>query len=793
MRKFRFNLLILNVIFLLFSFLSNASADDRDLKMLAKNPEGTEFWLCFMKNHDDPEVVTEATRLHLELFITSDKDAVVTIEIPNLGFKETYKITKGTVRNVIIPASAQIKSSEVIEQRAAVHITSDNPISVYGLNRRKQTTDTFMGLPTNVLGTQYRVMCYNVSTQLSQFAVLATEDNTQIQITPLVNTMAGQRANMPFTIVLNKGDVYQVRGKLEILNNRKCDLTGSLVTADKKIAVFSGHQCAYVPDNVFACNHLIEQVPPILSWGKHYYIGTLKKRTKYTFRVLANLDTTKVFEDGKLLRILRAGDFIERQTDRSVQIAADKPVLVSQYSQGFRNGDSIGDPMMLLISPTQQFLKRYRFATPVNGSWEHFVNIVSPKEAISSIKIDQMPIDSSKFVQISNTRYYLAQIKVNYGTHELTGNEPFGMSSYGFGYGNDEYDSYGNIGGQSFIDYVPIPDTLAPTSENRKIKKDFEIVFRDDRPDDTGLKSISVIESSGLNFNIPKFDESAPQANLLISSNGDIKGGTAIIEAKDMRDNISYWALCYSYDQFANDFVFKLKKGRTVECGKEDGIIYSAFTHISRNVHTPDFVESANIKNLVGRQKSNPFSSGTGTSVGFGLGVSKRLFANIIGTIKLDAIQYNGEIISVLSTPTRNNIGQIVDLIENRSAELNGLNLSLGGFAEYYFKSYIYALGGISFSYSMSNSITLKNYVVSPPQYSTSPNGKENIETINEYTALSSFGINFHLGIGATIPVQDNLSIFGELALAPRLNSLSSDAAWGLTRYYSNLGIKIKL
>jgi hypothetical protein len=82
---------------------------------------------------------------------------------------------------------------------------------------------------------------------------------------------------------------------------------------------------------------------------------------------LASQDSTKVFEDTTLIAVLKRGEFIQRNSRKNIQITSDKPVLVAQYSQGMSNGDNVGDPMMILISPVQQYLKRYRFATPING------------------------------------------------------------------------------------------------------------------------------------------------------------------------------------------------------------------------------------------------------------------------------------------------------------------------------------------------------------------------------------------------------------------------------------------
>jgi len=239
-----------------FSKVKFDSVKKQNRYLRLKNSEGKEFWLCFERNFKNSRIPNAQTRLHLELFITSDVDTKVTIEIDGIGYKRTFNINGGTIRNIKLPPSAQVYSDEV-KERLAIHITSEHPISVYGLNRRFQTTDTYLGLPVNVLGKIYRVMGYDVSEGLmSQFAIVATENGTVVTIIPSVNTNS-HPAGIPYQIEMKRGDVYQVAARNE--RRGKSDITGSIIKSNKKIAVFSGHQCAYVPSTIMACNHLVNK------------------------------------------------------------------------------------------------------------------------------------------------------------------------------------------------------------------------------------------------------------------------------------------------------------------------------------------------------------------------------------------------------------------------------------------------------------------------------------------------------------------------------------------------------
>ncbi|MCS6808639.1 MAG: IgGFc-binding protein, partial [Bacteroidota bacterium] len=442
-------------------------------EVVAATSEGTEFWVCFQKNGQETELgkrdarVAQRERLTQELFITSSENAKVRIEIDGLLFRQETRVRAGTVISVRIDTAAQLRSSEVVE-RLAVHITSDKPISVYGLSHRYQTTDSYMGLPIEALGTEYRIMSYYKLTEglIAQFAVIATQDSTEVTITPKAPTLGGRQPDVPFTVQLSRGDVYQVIASAP-RKNQPSDLTGTLVQSTKPIAVFSGHSGAYIPVREKGYNHLIEQLPPVPAWGRHYYIGKLFGRTKSTIRVLAAENDTRVFANGQLIALLAAGDYYEDSDLREhTLITADKRILVAQYSHGFENSlDSIGDPMMILLTPTQQFLKKYRMATPIRGEWKHFVNIVVPRTGLSSLRIDGKPADERAFTPFGESRYSIAQISLNFGTHTFECNEPFGLYSYGFGYGYDSYDAYGNMVGQSFLALRAIPDTLPPTVE----------------------------------------------------------------------------------------------------------------------------------------------------------------------------------------------------------------------------------------------------------------------------------------------------------------------------------------
>lgn len=767
--------------------------EEEIVKKEIKNPEGKEFWLCFMRNHTDSPLKNKDNQLKLELFITSETDAIVNIEIEALNYQKQIKVPAGTVRNVKLNPLAQIRSSEVNEKGMGVHVSSDVPVTVYGLNRRRLTTDTFLALPNEVLGTEYLAVGYDIAIQLTaQFAIVATEDSTKVTIIPSVITRKNKKAKKEFTINLNKGDVYQVTSLPRPSSKEKADLTGSIVISDKKVAFFSGHQCAYVPENIHACNHLVEQIPPTKAWGTHYYIGRQQKRTNYTYRVLASENNTKIFEDYKLINTLNRGEYLEKVSDKDVQITADNPVLVAQYSQGFKNGDSIGDPMMMLISPTQQFLKKYRFATPVNGSWEHYINIVTPTKSIRSLRLDGKPIPRKKFKNFGTSRYSIAYIRVAYGTHEITGDEPFGMSSYGFGFGEDKMDAYGNIGGQSFFDYVPFPDTLAPIVD---IGEDDEgllnIFVRDDRINDKGIKKIQVISASNFSFYDTEYEPGTPQTNIRIDVADKNRNGSILLDAEDLAGNFQSYTICYNLDSKTGTFRYFVNEGNIV-CEVVPNFSLSLFTKNSYLSHSADFSSVGNLVTPGFFQDGSDFNSGFGGILSYGilpkLNISGRLFFD----------KFTGNIFAPDTITSRIRVGNdFIPLQEGTNLEIDSWNINFGLSADYYFNTRFYIFGGFRLNYLVSNDIIAERIIIRPQN---GVYGESNTNTIpfessegvplTSLEELNQLGFGAFTGIGVSERVYNNFSLFAEITLDNQISTFIDNNDWYLWQFYINLGIK---
>jgi hypothetical protein len=412
----------------------------------ASDSAGAEFFVAFQPN-------TAAGISNLSLFITGKQDTLGVVEIPGLNFTQVFAVQANKVTTVTLPSSAQSLGTNNVAH-LGVRVAAQNEITVYGLNQKQFTTDAFSALPVDILGLEYLTMSYQSTyTQYpSQVAVVGVYDNTQVTITPSA-AATGRSAGVPFTITLNRQDTFQLTG------SGTADLTGSIITASVPVAVMSGVDCANVPVGVVACDHIVEMMPPVTTWGKSFLTVPLATRLKGdVFRILASQDNTTVYLNGVLETTLNRGKFLEKVLTARTQIEASAPVLVAQYSPGQSFDNVVSDPFMMLIPPTEQFLNQYTLSTPATGFTANFVNIVVPSTAISSLRLDGASIDTTLFSSIGSSGFSGAQVPVALGSHAIIGDVPFGIYVYGFG----SYDSYGYPGGMAFQFINPIGDAYPP-------------------------------------------------------------------------------------------------------------------------------------------------------------------------------------------------------------------------------------------------------------------------------------------------------------------------------------------
>ncbi|HQW05831.1 MAG: gliding motility-associated C-terminal domain-containing protein [Flavobacteriales bacterium] len=406
---------------------------------------GKRFWTGFMQNGFGAQ--------SLKVHILSRSATSGTVSLPLNGWTTNFTVSANNVTVIDVPTIAENSGSGNILPKGVL-IQSTDSINVFISSFQNFTHDASQVLPESSLGNTYRVDAYQGlpnfnNLHKSEFLVVATQDGTQIRITPSVNTLSGQSANVPFIVDLNAGQSYQIQAATDQL-----DLTGTLVEATvesgtcRPFVVLGGSMCATVPGACQACDAIFEQLVPITAWGTRYYTAPLHGVNTSTYRVLAHTNGTSISINGGPPILLNAGERHEANgTTSPVCIQSNLPVSVVQLLEGYSCAGS-GDPSLLLVSPADRLSQSASWNTSNSSQvGQHSVSVVVPIAAIGQLTLDGTVVNPSLFQPYpSCTDRKYAKIPVTAGRHRLSAAAGFQAYMIGTGYGESYAASVHDIG-----------------------------------------------------------------------------------------------------------------------------------------------------------------------------------------------------------------------------------------------------------------------------------------------------------------------------------------------------------
>jgi hypothetical protein len=491
--------------------------------------KGKEFYLPFL-----PNLSTPTTALHL----TSDVTTEVTVEYPvdSPSFTTTVSITPGSITIVEIPnSSAQGWNIGTVDNNA-VRAFSDDEFVAYMVNRAPFTSDAALALPVDALNTSYLVKTYfsnTVSSDRGEFGIVAPFNNTTVEITPANDLLGGFSAGMSFSIDLDQGDGFLGQSTT---NGPDGDLTGTIITSDKPIALTNGNRCTNVPPSQTFCDHIFQFAHPVQSWGNSALVSNLPNLPEgAVYRVLASENNTTVQQNGSTIATLDRGEYFETsRLTGSHEFSGDKPVFVTQFMTGVNPGN--GDPAMGSMIPQDQYLSNYTFSTVGGGQFaENFLTVIAEDDDVGSLLLDGSPIPASEFSAIGSTGFSTATVPLTEGTHTTSSSGVHGITVLGVN--ND--DSYIYPGGALFDFINPIVDNNPPVCEGNLGGLTFTGSVSDDSdPDDTGVFFVQLADAStNLTLDVDEFDPGDSPVSFTVTLTDMDQSGSGTVTGTDGSGN----------------------------------------------------------------------------------------------------------------------------------------------------------------------------------------------------------------------------------------------------------------
>ncbi|MBU1218649.1 IgGFc-binding protein [Myxococcota bacterium] len=398
----------------------------------------------------------------------------------------------------------------------AYRIRSTSPVAAYQFNPLENVSvfsnDASILFPVTALDNKYLVLSWpqtiadtdqpenDFGNHLRAFlTIVATKPGTDVSIT-LSTDIVGDGDRIP---AAKAGQTIRFDlDQFDVLNLETgafgADFTGSQITSDKPISVFTGSEASDVPmwetfgDRQCCADHLEHQLFPDSSAGSRFVLARTPPRTPAVanaggqcavieesdvFRILALKDQTSVFTTMAPPNdnfMLSAGQYVDLDPYCDMVVESDKPLFVGQFMRGQgTTGIPLdlpgGDPSFIMVPPVEQWRDYYVFLTPDKYAFD-FITIVVPYG--TDITLDYRDISSyectkkraSCYAQVDQSfNYEIINCQLSFplidpslppgeniepwiqndGYHVLRATKPVGLIVSGF----DKHVSYGYVGG----------------------------------------------------------------------------------------------------------------------------------------------------------------------------------------------------------------------------------------------------------------------------------------------------------------------------------------------------------
>ena len=300
--------------------------------------------------------------------------------------KRAYPITAGSLKELTKPSTIQ---------PTAICTDTNVDLITIGINKEAGSVDAFLSFKlSNVLYARaFIIITPGAETSTStanNFIITAFYNNTAVEVISSLRVryaISGSWSSKSNTLyTLNSFDYLSITAKV--------DLTGTEIRTNKPASVFSGHHCPNIPVGVRACDHVVEQIPPVSRWGRQLVVTAFQRNVPGDIvKIVASENNTKIrvkclndsVPEVLVQKVLNGSEHFNFQlpSNGTCIINSSHPILAVQFSTGSAlSPNSLGDPSMTIIPNMDMYFKsgRARFISPISSTvlsdrYMHFVNI----------------------------------------------------------------------------------------------------------------------------------------------------------------------------------------------------------------------------------------------------------------------------------------------------------------------------------------------------------------------------------------------------------------------------------
>ncbi|GMV19668.1 MAG: IgGFc-binding protein [Polyangiaceae bacterium] len=409
------------------------------------------------------------------------------------------------------PVPTAVAASTMLDgtgTEAAFQVGSDVPVSAYDVlpfgGAQSHFPSAELLFPTSAWGVNYVVLGTPPGTHSPAgpvwLQILAEQDGTKVDLLPAVDLPAGGSVgaiakNTTGSVTLSAGQYVQWE-----LPQGTADVSGSIVLADKPVAVFTGNRFYRqqpTPGPGGESTH--QQISAVSALGREYVGAPFATRRQdgvpepIRYRFVGVVDGTTLSFDPALsgaptsLARGQVADFLASEPFRVTSQDADHPFAAAQmmdtanvpsgsvpggsaaYCSAFNLPTTLGDEEIVMMLPPTQFLSKYVFFTDPTYFTTHLV-IARKKgpKGFADVKVDCLgavsgwkPVGTSGEYELTTVDLVRGGVGVGTctnGRHVADSAAPFGMTVWGLDcYSSYAYPAGGNAAVLTTVKVPPVP------------------------------------------------------------------------------------------------------------------------------------------------------------------------------------------------------------------------------------------------------------------------------------------------------------------------------------------------
>ncbi|XP_040977901.1 IgGFc-binding protein-like [Aquila chrysaetos chrysaetos] len=449
---------------------------------------GEDFVVAFMQNG-----LQQTLNSDFKLLITGYSPFTsVTISMKKPGLRMTVQATTGQTILVKIPPQAEMVGSKTFDNTVVVR--ANNAISLVMVNEKPTSVDSAVVYPVHNWGTEYHVVTPNVGTdRYGEFVVAAWDEPTVVDV-HLKAAVTYQGRSYP------RGSVLPIR--LEPFQAAQLqspsDMSGTRIVAQKPVAVFTGHTCLA---RFAHCDHLVEQLQPVSSWGTTFIVPPLPFETQSDIIYVSTSQPTRVESQHgvtKSVRELRPSrsTLYGLQALNTLYLSANAGVQVIFFADGGNKDAIFYDPFFMTIPDVSSYCHSYKIFA-LEG-YDNYALLIAKTSETSGMTLNKMPLRNVAWKPVPGTDYSWAgqslgsQFAVHTVEHKTS---PFGLLSVGI----REQKAYGSA---AVCDSDPCQLVKCRAKETCKMEKGEAVCVHDYMGTCMGSQSLQYHTFDGMTVDI---------------------------------------------------------------------------------------------------------------------------------------------------------------------------------------------------------------------------------------------------------------------------------------------------